>query len=115
VARAGVDLAPGPAWLLLRVGGRESVAELRELPQVDAQRFDAALEDLRARGLYGDAEITPAGQAVRDQLVAARTDCLRELIRDWQPDEHPELDPLLSRLARELGHPPRAEPATATA
>ena len=43
---------------------------------------------------------------MRDQLVAARTDCLRQLIEDWEPERHPELDPLLLRLAEELAPPP---------
>jgi hypothetical protein len=49
---------------------------------------------------------------VRDQLVAARTDGLRLLIEDWEPDRHPELDPLLRRLSEELAEPPRAEAPT---
>jgi hypothetical protein len=29
------------------------------------------------------------------------------MIADWEPDRHPELDPLLRRLAEELAPPPR--------
>jgi EmrB/QacA subfamily drug resistance transporter len=115
---AGVDLEPGPAWLLLhagRAGGPASPEDLREIrdrPHVDAARFDAALATLRAQGaIDGDGSVTPAGHALRDQLVAARTDCLRNLIAEWQPDEHPELDPLLHRLAEELGEPREAATA----
>ena len=120
---AGVDLEPGPAWLLLYAGAPDAPEDLREIrdrPHVDAARFDAALAALRAQGaIDDDGHITPAGHALRDQLVAARTDCLRELIAEWQPDEHPELDPLLARLAEELGEQPRdgapALPTSATA
>ena len=91
--RAGVDLEPGPAWLLLHAGAPDAPADLREIrerPHVDAARFDAALAALRAADAIGDdGRVTPAGHALRDQLVAARTDCLRELIAEWQPDEHP--------------------------
>ncbi|HWH92341.1 MAG TPA: hypothetical protein VNT03_00650 [Baekduia sp.] len=45
----------------------------------------------------------------------ARTECLRSLLDDWEPDGHPELDPLLRRLAEELARPPRAEATTARA
>jgi hypothetical protein len=45
---------------------------------------------------------------VRDRLVAARTDCLRELVADWEPARNPELDPLLRRLAEELATPSRS-------
>jgi EmrB/QacA subfamily drug resistance transporter len=106
---AGIDLAPGPAWLLLHAGAPDASGDLREIrerPHVDAARFDAALAVLRTQGAIGeDGHVTPAGHALRDQLVAARTDCLRTLIAEWQPDEHPELDPLLHRLAAELGQP----------
>ena len=102
VERAGLDLSPGAAWLLLRADAPDSVEELRRLPQVDAGRFDAALAELRGRGWIDERAITPAGKAMRDRLVAARTDMLRELIADWEPDRHPELDPLLLRLAEEL-------------
>ncbi len=106
---AGVELDPGPAWLLLHAGAPDAPDDLREIrdrPHVDAARFDAALATLRAEGAIGDdSHVTPAGHALRDQLVAARTDCLRALIAEWQPDEHPELDPLLHRLAEELGQP----------
>jgi hypothetical protein len=109
--RAGVDLEPGPAWLLLYAGAPDAPKDLREIrdrPEVDVAGFDRALAALRAHGAVGDdGRITPAGQALRDQLVAARTDCLRDLIAEWKPDENPELDPLLARLAEELGEQPR--------
>ena len=38
--------------------------------------------------------------------MAARTDGLRQLIDDWEPDKFPELDPLLRRLADELAPVP---------
>jgi EmrB/QacA subfamily drug resistance transporter len=110
-ARAGVDLSPSAAWLLLRAGAPDAppLAELRSLPHVDPERFDAALAELRERGLLQGETLTPAGRAVRDRLVAARTDCLRTLVEDWEPDANPELDPLLRRLALELASPPRGE------
>lgn len=58
--------------------------------------------------------MTAAGQAARDRLVAARTDLLREVIADWEPERHPELDPLLRRLAEELGPPPREAAITSS-
>jgi EmrB/QacA subfamily drug resistance transporter len=106
-ARAGIELSPGAAWLLLRANAPDTVAELRRLPQVDAARFDATLEEVRRHGYVDDGALTDAGRAVRERLVAARTDMLREMIADWEPDRHPELDPLLRRLAEELAPPPR--------
>ena len=113
--QAGVDLTPSAAWLLMHAGSPDAPADLREVrerPHVEPARFDAALAELRARdAIDAGGHVTPAGHALRDQLVAARTDCLRGLIADWQPEEHPELDPLLHRLAEELAVP--REPATA--
>ncbi|MCW2993196.1 MAG: drug resistance transporter, EmrB/QacA subfamily [Conexibacter sp.] len=116
--RAGIDLDPSAAWLLLHAGGPgvpDDLHAIRARPHVDPARFDAALALLRERGYVADDTVSPAGLAVRDQLVAARTDCLRSLIEDWEPDAHPELDPLLRRLAEELDTPPREPAADAPA
>jgi EmrB/QacA subfamily drug resistance transporter len=118
VARAGVDLAPGAAWLLLRAGAPDAPddpADLRNRPNVDGARFDAALAQLRDRDLTRDGRITAGGQAVRDQLVAARTDSLRKLVEEWEPERHPELDALVRRLAEELAQPPQADGAATPA
>jgi EmrB/QacA subfamily drug resistance transporter len=115
--RAGVDLSPRAAWLLLRAGAPDAPRDLtdfRKLPLVNPERFDAAYAELRGRGYLADngSGLTSSGAATRDQLVAARTDGLRSLIADWQPDDNPELDPLVRRLAEELAPPPRDEPAS---
>jgi hypothetical protein len=39
---------------------------------------------------------------MRARLVAARTEGLRTIVADWEPDENPELDLLVRRLADEL-------------
>ena len=107
VARAGVDLSPSASWALLRLGAPDpiTVAEAAALPHVDADRLAAAVEELCAAGLHDGEWPTAAGHAMRVRLVAARTDGLRILVADWQPDENPELDPLLRRLADELAAP----------
>jgi len=105
-ARAGVDVAPGAGWFLLRAPAPEQIVEIRALPHVDPAGFDAALTEVRERGWYDGDGVTPAGDAVRDRLVVARASCLHELIDDWEPDRYPELDPLLRRLAAELARPP---------
>ncbi|MEO8687470.1 MAG: MFS transporter [Solirubrobacteraceae bacterium] len=107
VSRAGVELSPSASWALLRLGASDpiTVSEAAALPHVDAGRLAAAVEELRAAGLLDGDRPTPAGHAMRDRLVAARTDGLRMLVADWEPDENPELDPLLRRLADELAAP----------
>jgi hypothetical protein len=117
--RAGVDLEPGPAWLLLAAGAPDAPADITEIrarPHVPEDRFDAAHAALREQGAVDDAgAITPTGHALRDRLVAARTDCLRGLVDDWEPEARPELDPLIARLAHELAVPPRERETTPTA
>ncbi|WP_037496915.1 MDR family MFS transporter [Solirubrobacter soli] len=104
VERAGVDLSPGASWALLRLGAPEapSVAELAALPHVRADRLAAALGELRDGGLLAGDHVTAEGTALRTRLVAARTDGLRELVAEWEPDKFPELDGLVRRLADEL-------------
>ena len=105
--RAGLDIQPGVAWLLLRAPEPHEHDEIRQMSHVSAEGFDAAVAEAGASGWYDGGGITVGGRAIRDQLVAARTDCLRELIADWEPGADPELDELLERLAEELARPPR--------
>jgi EmrB/QacA subfamily drug resistance transporter len=107
--RAGVELSPSASWVLLRCGAADGppLAELRELPRVRPESFDAACAELAGQGLIGgDGTLTAGGQTTREQLVAARTDGLRELVADWEPEGNPELDALVCRLAEELAAPP---------
>ncbi|HEY6887631.1 MAG TPA: MDR family MFS transporter [Solirubrobacter sp.] len=108
VERAGVALTPGASWVLLRLGAPEapSVAELAVLPHVRTEKLALAVGELRDSGLLAGDSVTPAGFELRERLVDARTAALRELIDDWEPDRFPELDPLLRRLAAELGPVP---------
>jgi EmrB/QacA subfamily drug resistance transporter len=109
--RAGVDLTPGAAWLLLALGRPEppSLEEIRARG-VPEERLSASLADLRERGAIdpGGTALTDGGRALRDRLVAARTHGLRQLVADWEPDANPELDPLVARLADELAPAPTA-------
>jgi hypothetical protein len=106
--RAGLDIRPGVAWLLLRAPEPHEHDEIRQMPHVSGEGFDAAVAEASGSGWYDDDGVTVGGLAIRDQLVAARTDCLRELIADWEPGSDPELDELLQRLAEELARPPQA-------
>jgi EmrB/QacA subfamily drug resistance transporter len=107
VARAGVELSPGASWVLLRLGAPDppTLAELAERPHVDAARLGRAADELRAADLLDGERPTGAGRVMRERLVVARTDGLRTLVADWEPDRNPELDPLLRRLADELAAP----------
>jgi hypothetical protein len=106
--RAGLDIHPGVGWFLLNRPEPQEFDEIRAQPHVSPAGFDAAVAEVTARGWYDDYGVTASGHVIRDQLVVARTDCLRELIADWEPGSYPEIDELLERLAEELAEPPRA-------
>ena len=107
VHRAGVELSPGASWALLRLGAPDapSVENLAARPHVREERLLAAVDELHGLGLLEGERPTEAGRVTRERLVAARTDGLRILVADWEPDQNPELDPLLRRLADELAAP----------
>src|SRR3954471_9959355 len=113
VQRAGVDLTPIAASLLVRLDtdpgahpetlGRERGASPDEV--------HAAMADLQRRGLIvedpvnGNAArwcLTRAGCALLTKLVAARRAHLAELFADWGPSRREEMAVLLRRLADEL-------------
>ena len=106
--RAGVNLSPAAAWAMLRLSApeRPTVEHLKTLPNVRSAHLDIALEELRFAGLIDEeARPTEAGLEMREKLVVARTEGLRTLVAEWEPDRNPELDPLLERLAAELAVP----------
>jgi EmrB/QacA subfamily drug resistance transporter len=105
VERAGIDIQPGTARLIVRAPAPDSLGDIAKLPHVSPEGLERAVRDARARGYYGDDGLTAAGHAVRAQLIAARTECLHELIEDWEPAGNPELDALVARLADELDSP----------
>ncbi|MDX6409194.1 MAG: hypothetical protein QOE13_2265 [Gaiellaceae bacterium] len=108
VNRAGVGLDPTEAWLLARTGERApaSVQHIAEATGVDAEAVRRSMERLEQQGLVhsrqGDFDLTPEGRRVYEALVAVRRVTLEELVRDWSPKDHAELDPVLDRLARSL-------------
>jgi DNA-binding MarR family transcriptional regulator len=108
VNRAGVDIDPTEAWVLARTGepAPASVQRIAEATGVDAEVVGGTMERLEQRGLvvsrWGDYELTPAGRRTFEALVAVRRATLEDLVRDWSPDDHAELAPVLDRLARSL-------------
>ncbi len=107
-ARAGLELEPRPAWLLLRFAERPSctLPQLAERLGVEPERLRAAAQQLAERGFVrdgGDAlALTPSGREALDALVAARRDGLVEVCAGWEPERHPELSERLRELAHAL-------------
>ena len=111
--RAGVDLSPAAAWLLVR---------LHEDPNADigalCERFDVAddagqraLAELQGEGLVQAADgdgrrLGPRADELVERLIAERRASLSRLLEGWSPEQHEELATLLTRLARELVREP---------
>ncbi|MBS1878647.1 MAG: MFS transporter [Actinobacteria bacterium] len=122
IDRAEVELTPAEVWLLGRVRhGAVPTSALEAASEGDRDRLNAALAELRRRGLVEPGEecrLTTAGTAARGRVHAARCEGLESLVADWQP-ESPELDAVIARLAEELGQtaelplPGAGEPAPA--
>jgi DNA-binding MarR family transcriptional regulator len=118
VQRAGVDLSPAAAWLIVRLAEADS-ARPASIPALCAN-FDIPLEvgqralrELDERGLLlrdpaaGEDRgrvvgVTPEGQVIVQRLVEERRATLARVCAGWQPEDNAELGGLLTQLAREL-------------
>lgn len=109
-ARAGVDLSPGAAWLLVRIDDdpRVDPHDLARAAGVEPARLDAARAELRDRGLIapapdgGGTHLTDAGRDVLDRLVEARRAHLTEVLAEWGPERRTELSERMARMSRDL-------------
>lgn len=112
VERAGVTLTPLAAWLLVKIERNPDYDPL-ELPRsraIPAERVDAALNELRGRGLVMDAsagegkreKLTSPGCEVLDRLVSARRAHLSELTEEWDPARGENISDYLRNAVRDL-------------
>jgi DNA-binding MarR family transcriptional regulator len=110
--RAGVALTPEEIWTLHRVDelAPASGADLVARAGPDRERLTPVFRDLRERGLI-TADDTPeemryslseSGHAAVDALLAARTEQISQLLDDWAPETHPEIQRLIAELTRSL-------------
>jgi hypothetical protein len=107
VRRAGVELTPLAAWLLVqRERTPETTAEsLGRARGIPAERVRSALADLREAGLIGpgpNPTLTASGCAVLDRLVTARRAHLAELAADWDPARDPDTATYLRSAVQDL-------------
>jgi DNA-binding MarR family transcriptional regulator len=107
-ARAEVDLPPTELWALCRLAeyAPASPQVIAAATGVDDGQLERALEELGRGGLVaqvnGAYDLTLAGQGVFDVIVRVKRATLEELVRDWSPEDHAQLEPMLDRLARSL-------------
>jgi EmrB/QacA subfamily drug resistance transporter len=127
-ARAGVDLSPAAAWLIVRLGENPSanIAELCQSFDIPLEVGERAFRELDERTLLmrdpaaGDGRgrvvgLSPEGVAIAGRLVDERRASLARLCAGWAPEQHPDLAGMLSQLARDMAGEPDAELAGAPA
>jgi DNA-binding MarR family transcriptional regulator len=109
--QAGVALPAGSVWALVRVDrdGTVRAADLAERAGMTLAQGRPFADRLVADGLVervGDnLVITDAGREVAGRLYEARRKGLSHLLDGWQPERHPELAGLLTKLSQTtLGH-----------
>jgi EmrB/QacA subfamily drug resistance transporter len=109
---AGLKVPPREAWMLLRIGehpgwSRHDLAGHLHLTDAD---LDRRLGELVASGyappLPADVSqpvpLTETGRDAFDRLFRVRHDRIERLAADWEPDQHPHLVALLTRLTHQL-------------
>ncbi len=117
--RAGVDLSPAAAWLLVRLQENPdaNIAQLCESFDIPLEAGQRAFRELDDGGLLtrdpaaGDGRgrvigVSPEGDELAGRLVEERRASLARLCEGWSPEQHDDLAELLTRLARELAAVP---------
>lgn len=110
VKRAGVELTPGAAWLLVQIE-REPGVDIHVLGRkgkADPNKLSISRTELLEKSLVVPAStndvytLTGAGCDIYNRLVAARREHLAELWPEWSPKKREEVATILRNLAREL-------------
>jgi DNA-binding MarR family transcriptional regulator len=110
-ARAGVDLTPAACWLLARLSEDHApdLAALASRFDIGVDTLTAAREELAGARLIapssGDPsveQLTPAGHATLERLVATGEQRLSDLLEGWRPEEHEDLARMIATLARQF-------------
>ena len=110
VERAGVELSPEAAWLLVQIEREPGVAvrELGVKGKCEAPKLESARRELLSKALIKSASasdvysLNSGGCDIYNRLAAARREHLAELWPEWSPKKREEVAEILRRLAREL-------------
>ena len=111
--RAGVDLSPVAAWLLIRLDQHPSLhpETLGRSRDVAPERMLAALAELRGRALITEhkengrasrRDLTSAGCDALSKIVTARRERLAALLEEWEPAKREEMANMLRSMASAL-------------
>jgi DNA-binding MarR family transcriptional regulator len=116
-ARAGLDLSPAAAFLLVRLKEDPGLdaAALASARGIRAGVLEAARGELTARGLIEEGPDghppTWAGSEAAARPLAAHRDELTEMLAGWSPERHAELRDLCARMAPDAVPAPRESAA----
>lgn len=110
VERAGVDLSPVAAWLLVQIEREPDVntLELGRRGKVDPGKIQTASAELIDKSLIAPSSsddvyrLTETGCEIYNRLAVARREHLAELWPEWSPKKREDVAAILRHLAREL-------------
>jgi hypothetical protein len=110
VERAGVDLSPGAAWLLVQIEREPNVNihDLGRKGKADPVKLQDSKKELLDKSLVAPTATTDVyrlnegGCEIYNRLVAARREHLAELWPEWSPKKREEVATILRNLAREI-------------
>jgi len=105
---AGLELTGGCCWLLTRLArqGATPAPELARQAGVTVAEGHPVAQQLVDQGLItrsdGVLALTSDGEATADRLFAAERHWMEHLLAGWSPQQHAELESVLTRLSRAL-------------
>ena len=105
---AGLDLPGGACWILTMLAkqGATPGRELARQAGVTMEEGHPNAQLLVDRGLItrtdGVLALTPSGAETADRLFAAKRDWLESQLAGWSPEQHAELEHVLTKLSRAL-------------
>jgi DNA-binding MarR family transcriptional regulator len=105
---AGLDLTGGACWILTRLAkqGPTPGPELASQAGVTMDEGHPNAQLLVDRGLMtrtdGVLALTPAGTRTAEKIFTAKHDWLEQQLAGWSPEQHAELENVLTRLSRAM-------------
>lgn len=117
--RLGIDLQPDEYWLLARIGergGRASKEELIQRLGAKELRQPRLFSRLREAGMAREApggfvDLTGEGSALYGRIVRQREADLKNMLADWDVNEHPDVLAMMKELAKSFASSPPLKPA----
>jgi EmrB/QacA subfamily drug resistance transporter len=114
VTRAGVELSPAAAWLLLKIEDdpHADTEQLARAHGLDVERLSEGLSELEEKKLVEEEpssdgakethSLTSEGCDVFDRIGDARRLHLKEVFSEWPSEKHEEVEKAMQDLRREL-------------